>query len=80
MKGADLVGKRVKAPLAKYDHVYVLPLPTISMGKGTGVVTSVPSDAPDDYMMLWGLQTAPAARSQLMAVGSPCHTPRLVQP
>jgi leucyl-tRNA synthetase len=65
VKGADLVGKRVKAPLAKYDHVYVLPLPTISMGKGTGVVTSVPSDAPDDYMMLWGLQTKPGLRAEL---------------
>lgn len=65
MKGADLVGKRVKAPLAKYDHVYVLPLPSISMGKGTGVVTSVPSDAPDDYMMLWGLQTKPGLRAEL---------------
>lgn len=65
MKGADLVGKRVKAPLATYDHVYVLPLPTISMGKGTGVVTSVPSDAPDDYMMLLGLQTKPGLRAEL---------------
>lgn len=25
---------------------------TISMDKGTGVVTSVPSDAPDDYAAL----------------------------
>lgn len=27
----------------------------ISMGKGTGVVTSVPSDAPDDYAVLMDL-------------------------
>ena len=57
MTGAELIGKRVKAPLAKYDHVHVLPLPTISMGKGTGVLKSVPSDAPDDNMMLLDLQT-----------------------
>ena len=30
----------------------MLPLLTISMGKGTGVVTSVPSDSPDDYRAL----------------------------
>ena len=35
-----------------YDTVYTLPLLTISMEKGTGVVTSVPSDAPDDYIAL----------------------------
>ena len=52
MKGSDLMGLPVKAPRAVYERVYVLPLPTISMGKGTGVVTSVPSDAPDDYAAL----------------------------
>ncbi len=31
---------------------YVLPLLTILTNKGTGVVTSVPSDSPDDYMAL----------------------------
>lgn len=65
MTGAELIGKRVKAPLAKYDHVHVLPLPTISMGKGTGVVTSVPSDAPDDHMMLLDLQTKKGLREKL---------------
>ena len=29
------------------------------MGKGTGVVTSVPSDAPDDYAALRDLQKKP---------------------
>lgn len=52
MKGSELIGKRVKAPLTTYEHVFVLPLPTISMVKGTGIVTSVPSDAPHDYQML----------------------------
>jgi leucyl-tRNA synthetase len=49
VKGTELIGKRVKAPLTTYEHVFVLPLPTISMVKGTGIVTSVPSDAPHDY-------------------------------
>jgi leucyl-tRNA synthetase len=54
--GDELLGLPLKAPLAKYDKVYTLPLLTISMSKGTGVVTSVPSDAPDDYVSLKTLQ------------------------
>ena len=50
--GAELIGKKVKAPMTSYEFVYVLPLPTISMTKGTSVVTSVPSDAPHDFAML----------------------------
>lgn len=50
--GAEFIGKKVKAPLTSYEFVYVLPLPTISMFKGTGIVTSVPSDSPDDFAML----------------------------
>ena len=52
IKGQELIGKKVKAPMTSYDFVYVLPLPSISMTKGTAVVTSVPSDAPNDYQML----------------------------
>lgn len=55
-KGHELLGLPLKAPLANYEKVYTLPLLTISMGKGTGVVTSVPSDAPDDYIALKVLQ------------------------
>jgi len=50
--GSELIGTKLKAPMTSYEFVYALPLPTIKMDKGTGVVTSVPSDAPDDYMML----------------------------
>lgn len=57
--GDELLGLPLKAPLATYDVVYTLPLLTISMGKGTGVVTSVPSDAPDDYVSLKALQDKP---------------------
>ena len=52
IKGQELIGKKVKAPMTSYDHVYVLPLPSISMVKGTAVVTSVPSDAPHDFAMM----------------------------
>ncbi|CAM9865390.1 unnamed protein product, partial [Phaeothamnion confervicola] len=64
LMGSDLLGLPLKAPNAVYDVVYTLPLPTISMGKGTGVVTSVPSDAPDDYAALKELQDKPAWRQK----------------
>eukprot|EP00511_Aplanochytrium_stocchinoi_P005546 CAMPEP_0204823690 /NCGR_PEP_ID=MMETSP1346-20131115/1762_1 /ASSEMBLY_ACC=CAM_ASM_000771 /TAXON_ID=215587 /ORGANISM="Aplanochytrium stocchinoi, Strain GSBS06" /LENGTH=758 /DNA_ID=CAMNT_0051950443 /DNA_START=48 /DNA_END=2324 /DNA_ORIENTATION=+ len=57
IKGKYLVGLPLKAPRTPYDVVYTLPLLTISMTKGTGVVTSVPSDAPDDYAALRDWQT-----------------------
>jgi leucyl-tRNA synthetase len=46
------MGCAVEAPLAFYKKVYILPLMTIKMNKGTGVVTSVPSDSPNDYAAL----------------------------
>lgn len=49
ISGKELIGTPIKAPLCQYERVYVLPLVTITMDKGTGVVTSVPSDAPDDF-------------------------------
>jgi len=52
----ELMGLPLKAPRATYEKVYTLPLLTISMTKGTGVVTSVPSDAPDDFAALRDLQ------------------------
>lgn len=64
VKGSDLIGLPLKAPNAAYDRVYVLPLLTISMNKGTGVVTSVPSDAPDDYAALKELKDKPLFRAK----------------
>ena len=55
-KGSELVGLAVKAPLAKYDKVYVLPMDSVLPTKGTGVVTSVPSDSPDDFANLTDLK------------------------
>jgi len=64
LDGTDLLGLPLSAPNATYDRVYCLPLMTISMGKGTGVVTSVPSDAPDDYAALGDLMRKPALREK----------------
>jgi len=41
-------------------------MPTISMSKGTGIVTSVPSDSPDDYAMLRDLQTKKGLREKYL--------------
>ena len=65
VKGKQLIGIKCKAPLTKYPFVYTLPMPSISMKKGTGVVTSVPSDSPDDYAMLRDLKNKKGLREKL---------------
>lgn len=62
--GQDLIGLPVRSPKAKYEAIYVLPLLTVSMFKGTGVVTSVPSDAPDDYRGLMDLKEKEGLRAK----------------
>ena len=62
--GRALLGLPLKAPNAQYERVFTLPLLTISMKKGTGIVTSVPSDAPDDYAALRDMQTDAALRDE----------------
>ncbi|KAJ9436007.1 Leucine--tRNA ligase, partial [Diplonema papillatum] len=47
--GAELMGASLAAPRAPYKIIHLLPLLTIKMNKGTGIVTSVPADSPDDY-------------------------------
>lgn len=50
IQGSDLIGTLVNAPLSFHkDGVRVLPMESILETKGTGVVTCVPSDSPDDY-------------------------------
>ncbi|KAI8829073.1 hypothetical protein BJ741DRAFT_397903 [Chytriomyces cf. hyalinus JEL632] len=55
LKGSDLIGVPLKAPLAQYSKVYTLPMEGVLATKGTGVVTSVPSDSPDDYITMQDL-------------------------
>lgn len=50
--GQDLIGLPIRCPHAPCDRLYVLPLLTILTNKGTGIVSSVPSDSPDDYAAL----------------------------
>lgn len=59
VQGAHLVGAKVKAPLAVADEVYVLPMESVVATKGTGVVTSCPSDSPDDFATWTELRKKP---------------------
>lgn len=59
-----MIGKALRAPLTTYEKVYALPMATISMTKGTGIVTSVPSDSPDDWATLRDLQTKEGLREK----------------
>lgn len=55
IRGADLIGKEGIAP-AINRAIPVLPGAFIDQGRGTGIVTSVPSDAPDDFVALREVQ------------------------
>lgn len=64
IKGKDLIGVKVNGPFSYYNEIYCIPLLSISMTKGTGIVTSVPSDAPDDYIALKDFQTNEELRNK----------------
>ncbi|KAL6284759.1 hypothetical protein ACE6H2_015688 [Prunus campanulata] len=64
LTGYDLIGLPLKSPLARHQIIYALPMLTIVADKGTGIVTSVPGDAPDDYMALHDLKSKPAFRNK----------------
>lgn len=64
LKGSDLLGVPVSSPRCPHERIYVLPLLTILTNKGTGIVTSVPSDAPDDYAALQDLRNKPKLREK----------------
>ena len=56
LKGLDVVGTLVHAPLSVHQEgIRILPMETVKATKGTGVVTCVPSDSPDDYATILDL-------------------------
>jgi len=57
--GYKIVGTKISAPFAIHPEVYVLPMENVLSTKGTGVVTSVPSDSPDDFQALTDLRRKP---------------------
>uniref|UniRef100_A0A8C5QZV6 leucine--tRNA ligase n=1 Tax=Leptobrachium leishanense TaxID=445787 RepID=A0A8C5QZV6_9ANUR len=64
LMGEDLLGAALSAPLTSYKIIYALPMLTIKEDKGTGVVTSVPSDSPDDIAALRDLKKKQALRQK----------------
>ncbi|XP_067623331.1 leucine--tRNA ligase, cytoplasmic [Eurosta solidaginis] len=64
LTGQDLLGIPLAAPMTAHKIIYTLPMLSIKEDKGTGVVTSVPSDSPDDYAALVDLQKKVAFRQK----------------
>ncbi|XP_017485590.1 PREDICTED: leucine--tRNA ligase, cytoplasmic-like [Rhagoletis zephyria] len=64
LTGQDLLGTPLAAPMTSHKVIYTLPMLSIKEDKGTGVVTSVPSDSPDDYAALVDLQKKEAFRQK----------------
>lgn len=64
MTGQELLGLAISSPLTSHKTIYTLPMLSIREDKGTGVVSSVPSDSPDDYAALVDLQKKPAFREK----------------
>lgn len=64
ISGYQLLGFPLIAPLSSYEKIYTLPMLTIREDKGTGIVTSVPSDSPDDYAALLDIQKKDALREK----------------
>ena len=62
--GQEIIGLALKAPLTKFEKIYTLPMLTIKEDKGTGVVTSVPSDSPDDFAALRDLKNKQPFRAK----------------
>lgn len=64
LEGQELFGQPLESPLTYNLVIYALPMMTIKDDKGTGVVTSVPSDSPDDYMALCDLKNKAPLREK----------------
>ncbi|KAF9006956.1 hypothetical protein BDQ17DRAFT_1351152 [Cyathus striatus] len=54
--GSKLVGTKVHAPFSLNPEVYIVPMENVLATKGTGVVSCVPSDSPDDYQTILDLR------------------------
>ncbi|XDT41434.1 tRNA synthetases class I (I, L, M and V) [Nakaseomyces glabratus] len=50
INGKAFIGTKIHAPLTPYKELRILPMETVIATKGTGVVTCVPTNSPDDYM------------------------------
>ena len=57
VEGRDIIGKKYQAPEI-HKELMVLPSKFCDASIGSGIVTSVPSDSPDDYQGLIDLQNS----------------------
>lgn len=64
IKGSSLMGLMLDAPLSPMEKIPVLPMFNVSSGIGTGVVGSVPSNSPADYLALRDLKEKQALREK----------------
>ncbi|CCD24930.1 leucine--tRNA ligase CDC60 NDAI_0E01140 [Naumovozyma dairenensis CBS 421] len=48
--GKEFIGTKIHASSSIYGELRILPMETVIATKGTGVVTCVPSNSPDDFM------------------------------
>lgn len=48
--GKHFIGSKIHAPKSVFSELRILPMETVIATKGTGVVTCVPSNSPDDWM------------------------------
>ncbi|HNU35286.1 MAG TPA: class I tRNA ligase family protein, partial [Methanomassiliicoccales archaeon] len=55
VKGSELIGLKCLAPMV-HREIMTLPADFVDPGVGTGLVTSVPSDSPDDWISLRAVQ------------------------
>ncbi|KAL6513846.1 hypothetical protein OROHE_019302 [Orobanche hederae] len=65
LTGQDLIGLPLRSPLSFNEIIYCLPMLSVITDKGTGIVTSVPSDSPDDFMALQDLKAKASFRAKL---------------
>lgn len=80
--GKDLIGTKLRSEMALHSEFYLLPMDGVLANKGTGVVTSVPSDSPDDYATLmdlrkkaefYGIDPAWAAPEPIAVLSTPTY-------
>ncbi|WVF70246.1 leucine-tRNA ligase [Kwoniella sp. CBS 6097] len=56
VSGDELLGTKITPPFGIAKEIYVVPMEGVLSTKGTGVVSCVPSDSPDDWRTLMDLR------------------------
>ena len=59
INGKAFIGSKIHAPTSVYKEIRILPMETVIATKGTGVVTCVPSNSPDDFITMKDLRNKP---------------------